>query len=166
MKSSIIYFNNLVFYLLPETRCFGLKRAMWRLAGAKVGKGVRISSSAKIVCSGQLEIGDDTWIGSQVLLAPASRIVIGKNCDIAPRVYIGNGTHEIAPDADRIAGKDVALDVTIGDGSWLCANSCILPGVTIGDKCVVAAGAVVAKPFTEDKVLIAGVPAKIKKQLC
>lgn len=165
MNSLITYFNNILFPLLPETRCFGLKRAMWRLVGAKVGKGVRISSSARIVCSGQLEIGENTWIGAQVLLAPASQIVIGKNCDIAPRVYIGNGTHEITPDADRIAGQDIALDVTIGDGCWLCANSCILPGVTIGDKCVVAAGAVVAKPFIEDKVLIAGIPAKIKKQL-
>lgn len=166
MNSIITHFNNLIIPLLPETRCFGLKRAMWRLAGAKVGKGVRISSSARIVCSGQLEIGDNTWIGSQVLLAPASKITIGKNCDIAPRVYIGNGTHEISPDADRIAGKDVALDVSIGDGCWLCANSSILPGVCIGNKCVVAAGAVVTKSFSEDKVLIAGIPAEIKKQLC
>lgn len=165
MKSLITHFNNLVFPSLPETRCFGLKRALWRMAGAKVGKGVRISSSAKIVCSGQLEIGDDTWIGPQVLLAPASQIVIGKNCDIAPRVYIGNGTHEITPDADRIAGQDIALDVTIGDGCWLCVNSCILPGVSIGNKCVVAAGAVVTKPIKADKVLIAGIPAEITKQL-
>lgn len=165
MNSLITHFNNLFFPLFPETRCFGLKRAMWRLAGAKVGMGVRISSSVKIVCSGQLEIGEGTWLGSQVLLAPASKIVIGKKCDIAPRVYIGNGTHEISPYADRIAGKDVALDVSIGDGCWLCANSSILPGVTMGNKCVVAAGAVVTKSFKEDKVLIAGVPAEIKKKL-
>lgn len=165
MNSIITHFNNLLLPLLPETRCFGLKRAMWRLAGAKVGRGVRISSSVKIVCNGLLEIGEGTWLGSQVLLAPASKIVIGKNCDIAPRVYIGNGTHEISPDADRVAGKDVALDVSIGDGCWLCANSSILSGVTMGNKCVVAAGAVVTKSFKEDKVLIAGVPAEIKKKL-
>lgn len=140
MNSLITHFNNLLFPLLPETRCFGLKRAMWRLAGAKVGMDVRISSSAKIVCSGQLEIGDSTWVGSQVLLAPASKIVIGKNCDIAPRVYIGNGTHEIDSGGSRIAGRGVTLDVTIGDGCWLCANSTILPGAKIGNLCIVASG--------------------------
>lgn len=165
MNSIITHFNNLIFSIIPETRCFGLKRSLWRISGVKVGTGVRISSSAKIVCNGSLEIGEDTWIGSQVMLAPASKIIIGKNCDIAPRVFIGNGTHEITPYLDRIAGKDLAKDVTIGDGCWLGANASILPGVKIGEKCVVAAGSVVTRPFDENLILIAGVPAEKKKEL-
>lgn len=166
MNSIYTHINNLLLPFLPETRCFALKRFLWRLTGAKVGKNVRISSSMKIVCNGQLEIGDNTWIGSDVLLAPASKIVIGSNCDIAPRVYIGNGSHEITPEMDRIAGIDIAKDVEIGDGCWIGANATILPGITIGKKCVVAAGSVVTHSFEEDCIMIAGVPAEKKKVLC
>lgn len=74
--------------ILPETRCFGFKRWMLRLCGAKIGKNVRICSSAKFLGAGDLEIGDNTWIGHQCLISSSSRIIIGANCDFAPRVYI------------------------------------------------------------------------------
>lgn len=160
MRSSINYLNNLLFPLIPETRAFWFKRFMLRLAGAVVGKNVRISSSCKIFGAGSLTIGDNTWIGYQCTLSVSSNVVIGKNVDIAPRVYIGTGTHTIDPDSDHIAASDISRDVEIGDGCWIGANATILPGVKIGEKCVVAAGAVVAKQFDEGKILIAGVPAK------
>lgn len=57
------------------------------------------------------------------------------------------------------------MDVCIGNGCWLCTNSVILPGVKIGKKSVVAAGAVVTKTFNDNNILIAGVPAEKKKNL-
>lgn len=164
MYTSLQYINNLIFSFLPETRCFGLKRLLLCLAGAKIGKNVRICSSAMIIGAGELEIGDNTWVGHRVTLATSSSIKIGKDIDIAPNVFIGNGTHEITPDRDRIADIETVKDVTIGDGCWICANSCILPGVELGKKCVVAAGAVVTKSF-EGMSVIGGVPAKIIKKL-
>lgn len=57
-------------------------------------------------------------------------------------------------------------NVYIGDGTWLCVNSIVLPGVKItGKGVIVAAGAVVNKDITEDYVLVGGVPAKIIKKL-
>jgi acetyltransferase-like isoleucine patch superfamily enzyme len=52
----------------------------------------------------------------------------------------------------------------IGDDVWIGANAVILPGVTIGKHCVVAAGAVVTKDVP-DNSLVAGVPAKLIKQI-
>lgn len=92
------------------------------------------------------------------------RLLCG-NGDIAPMVYIGTGTHLIDVNADHVAAKDVSKDVYIGNGCWLCANSIILPGTRIGNKCVVAAGAVVTRTFNEERILIAGVPAEKKKEL-
>ena len=94
----------------------------------------------------------------------SSEISIGANCDIAPRVYIGDGTHELTPQEDRIAGIDTTKKIFVGDGCWLCVNSTVLPGVTIGNKCVVAAGAVVTKNV-DDMTLVAGVPARRIKDL-
>lgn len=162
MRTIVQYINKLIFPLLPETKCFGLKRGLLRLSGAKIGSNVRICSSVMIIGAGELTIGDNTWVGHRCLISASSSIKIGKNVDIAPNVYIGNGTHEITPDKERIASIELSKDIVIGDGCWLCANVTILPGVTIGDKCVVAAGSVVTKSYG-NMILLAGVPAVVKK---
>lgn len=164
MRSIVQYLNKFIFPLLPETKCFSLKRGLLRLSGAKIGSNVRICSSVMIIGAGELTIGDNTWVGHRCLISASSSIKIGKNVDIAPNVYIGNGTHEITPDKERIASIELAKDIVIGNGCWLCANVTILPGVTIGDKCVVAAGSVVTKSYGNMK-LLAGVPADIKKNI-
>lgn len=165
MRTIIQYLNNIFLPLLPDTRFFGFKRGMWRLAGVEIGKNVRICSSVTISGTGKLSIGDNTWVGPQAMICSSNRVSIGANCDIAPRVYIGDGTHEITPDRERIAGVDATRPVSIGNGCWICANAIVLAGVSIADKCVVAAGAVVANAVRENQVLIAGVPASVKKRL-
>ena len=165
MRKIVNHFNNLLFPLIPESRGWGFKRFMLKLAGAKIGRNVKISSSLKVYGAGTLEVGDNTWIGYQTLIVASSSVVIGANCDIAPRVYIGTGTHLIDVNSDHIAAKDISMDVCIGNGCWLCTNSVILPGVKIGKKSVVAAGAVVTKTFNDNNILIAGVPAEKKKNL-
>ena len=129
------------------------------------GRG-RICSSACFSGSGNTVIGDRTYIGSQVLLraSPGSRILIGDDCDIATRVCIWTGTHEIAKKGPRIAGPGISKDVVISNGCWLGAGVIVNAGVMIGGKSVVASGAVVIDSIPEG-VLAAGVPAKVKKCL-
>lgn len=164
MNTFIQYLNNLFIPLLPETRCFGLKRVLWRWAGAEIGDTVRISSSVSIVGAGRLVVGSNTWIGPQTMISAMNKVVIGSNCDIAPRVYIGDGTHRLSPEAERMAGEGICLPVHIGSGCWICTNSTILPGVNLGNKNVVAAGSVVANSFEGEQQLIAGTPAKVVKK--
>ena len=142
MKSFRLYLYSLLTSIMPETRAFGLKRKMLGWAGAKIGNNVRICSSARIIGSGSLEIGDNTWIGPETFISASSIIKIGANCDIAPRVFIGDGTHEITPDRDRMADIETCNPISIGNGCWICANATILPGAIIGNKVVIAAGAV------------------------
>lgn len=163
MNTSKLYVYNLICKVLPPTRCFRLKASLLRWCGAKVGKNVRICSSVMVIGSGNLEIGDNTWIGPNTLISTSSEIKIGSDCDIAPMVYIGDGTHNITPNYNRIAGKDISLPISIGDGCWICAKSTILANTSIGKMCVVAAGAVVTSKFTDEYSLIAGVPARIIK---
>lgn len=164
MNSLRLFVIRKILDFVPETRAFGMKRILYRWAGAIIGEGVRINSSAKITGVGKLSIGANTWIGPNTTIMCSSEISICANCDIAPRVYIGDGTHQITPNKDRIAGIDTTKKIVIGEGCWLCVNSTILPGVSIGNKCVVAAGAVVTGDC-EDMTLVAGVPAKKIKDL-
>ena len=64
MKPVINYINSLLFPLLPETSCFALKRGLLRLAGAKIGKNVRICSSVHIMGCGELVIGKNSVVAA------------------------------------------------------------------------------------------------------
>jgi acetyltransferase-like isoleucine patch superfamily enzyme len=154
----------LLFRLFPETRLFALKALLLRWAGVKVGHNVRVCSSVTILGSGPLEIGDDTWVGQQVLIVSSSCVRIGSCVDIAPRVFIGTGTHQIDADGKHSAGLGINRDVVICDGVWLGVCSTILPGISIGHKAVVAAGAVVTKDVLARKI-VGGIPAEILKDL-
>ncbi len=89
-------------------------------------------------------------------------VTIGDHVRIAHMVSIKTSHHEIDLDGPCIAGKGIFSDIKIGSGSWIGSGAIILPGVKVGKKNVIAAGAVVTKS-TPDGVLMAGVPAVVKK---
>ena len=142
LSSTRLFLISIVWQILPSTRFYKFKVSCLRWFGASVGNNVRIASSAKICGDGVLEIGDNTWIGHDVLIVCSDHISIGSDCDIAPRVFIGDGTHVIDKNSPNVAGAGKMLPVKIGNGCWLCANSTILPGAEIGEKCIIAAGSV------------------------
>lgn len=138
-----------------------------RLAGATIGKNVRINSSAVFSGNGELVIGDDVWIGAGDVICPVAPacINIGSHVDFGPGAMIITGSHEIDLDGEHIGGKGMVASVTIGNGCWLGARALILPGVTLAEKTLVAAGAVVTKSVDVPCSLVAGVPAAVKKHL-
>ncbi len=162
MNTIVLMIYRMAVKFMPETRCFGMKRWLLRRAGAKIGSNVRICSSVFIAGSGRLTIGDNTWVGHKVMLIVSGDLAIGSNVDIAPCVLITTGTHVPAPNSERMAGKGISIAVTVGDGTWVCTNATILPGVTIGNGCLVAAGSVVNKDINSN-TMVAGVPAHIIK---
>ncbi|NOX63645.1 MAG: acyltransferase [Chloroflexi bacterium] len=88
-------------------------------------------------------------------------IIFGKNVWVGPRVSIISMNHDIC----NYHRYQPAQPIVIGDNCWLGANAIILPGVRLGNHVVVAAGAVVTHSFTEDDILLAGIPARIIKRL-
>lgn len=166
MKTHINYINTLIFRLLPETRFFGLKRYLMRLSGIKIGENSRVCSSVTISGNGNIEIGDNVWIGPQAFLAASddAKIIIGSHSGIGPQSYISTGTHEIDYEGISSLGKGSNSSVIISEGVWISARTTILPGISIGKKAIVAAGAVVSKDVAE-KTMVGGVPAKFIKKV-
>lgn len=165
MKGSLLLLYRLLAWWLPESRGFGWKNFLLRLAGARIGRNVRIYSSVRILGAGPLEIGDDVHIGSDVLLYTnqSAKMSIGSCVDIAPRVTILTGSHEVDPAGGHIAGKGTAKDVIVGDGCWIGACATILGGTELLAKTVVAAGSVVTGCAGRGQCLLAGSPAVMKK---
>lgn len=144
---------------------FGLRRLCLRLARVDVGRGVSFCGHSWVYGRGRLHIGAETWLspGVTVHTHVNADIYIGDCCDIGPGVEFIPGSHVIGS-ASRRAGSGIAKPIFIGNGCWLGAKSIILGGVNIGDGCIVAAGAVVTHNVPPNS-LVAGVPARVKRQL-
>ncbi len=109
-------------------------------------------------------------IGARCLIGRGSHIVghwhieLGDDIQTGPYVYITDQNHSYL-DPDQPIGGQVPIEaaVSIGSGSWLGANAVVLPGATIGEHVVVAAGAVVRGEIPSHCV-VAGVPARIVRR--
>lgn len=112
---------------------------------------------------GDVIIGDHTRVGlHNTIIGP---VKIGNHVNLAQGITVTALNHNFADPDKRIDEQGVSTTpVTIGDDIWIGANAAILPGVSIGDHSVVAAGAVVTKEVPPHS-LVAGVPARIIKKI-
>ena len=104
-----------------------------------IGKDVFINSGCHFQDQGGIQIGDGALIGHNVVLATIN--------------------HDLNPEENR---KNHYAPITIGAHVWIGSNATILPGVTLGDWAVVAAGAVVTQDVPP-RTVVGGVPAKVLK---
>ncbi len=107
----------------------------------RLGRNVFVNSGCRFQDQGGIHIGDDVLIGHNVVLATLN--------------------HGIAPSRRQ---ELIPAPIRIGDRVWIGSNATVLPGVTIGDNAIVAAGAVVAKDVPESTI-VGGVPAKVIRRL-
>lgn len=132
-----------------------LRRATYRAAGMRIARGATLYAGAEIRAARNISLGEGTVIGHGAVLDGRSGLTIGRNVNLSTGVWIWTLEHD--PLDPRFGTK--GGPVVIGDRAWLSARVTVLPGVTIGEGAVVAAGAVVTKdvdPFTT----VGGVPAR------
>lgn len=164
MRTFIGFLNKFILFFIPETRGFGFKRFLYRCQGYKIGNNTRICSSARIYGPGKIELGNNVWIGPEVMIVSSSLIKIEDNSGLAPRAYVSTGTHRIGDIEGTMLGTGINKDVIIKRGSWIGPYVVIMPGLTIEEMTIVGAGAVVTKNF-DSYSLLAGVPARVIKDL-
>lgn len=93
--------------------------------------------------------------------------VLGGVISIGPGTYIAQNVGLITEnhDVNNLDEHQEPQNISIGSNCWIGMNSVILPGVVLGDKTIVGAGAVVTSSFPKGHVVIAGVPARVIKEL-
>ncbi len=148
-------------HIFAGTRCFEIKRSLLNFAGFRIGGQTKVVGPVFI--TGNLTVGENCWIGCNLKVHGNGNVVIGNNCDLAPDVTFVTGSHEIGSRIRR-AGEGFNSDIMVGNGCWIGEGAGIMPGVQIGDGCVVAARACVTENVPED-CLTGGVPSKVIKKL-
>ncbi|MFK0571347.1 sugar O-acetyltransferase [Endozoicomonas sp.] len=109
-----------------------------------------------------IEIGSNFYANHNLTIIDACNVTIGDNVLIAPHVMISTSTHPIDP-VER-QKTEYGAPVTIGNNVWIGGNVSILPGVTIGDNCVIGAGSVVNKDIPANNVAV-GNPCRVIRTL-
>lgn len=108
---------------------------------------------------GRIRIGDRVFINSGVIVFSACEVTIEDDVALANEVYLMDS------DSHGVEGRAVKEEpVRIGAGTWVGARAIILPGVTIGRRCLIAAGSVVSRDIPDD-TLVAGNPARVVREL-
>jgi maltose O-acetyltransferase len=110
-----------------------------------------------------VHVGDGFYANFGCVFLDVCRIDVGRNCLVGPGVHVYTATHPLdAP--TRIEGPEYGKPVTVGDDVWLGGRSVVNPGVAVGDRSVVASGAVVTEDVPDD-VVVQGNPATVVKEL-
>lgn len=108
-----------------------------------------------------IHIGRHVGIGEYAHLGGAGGLEIGDDCIIGPYFSCHPENHNFSDMRNVIREQGVnRKGIKVGKNCWIGAKVTILDGVTIGDNCVIAAGAVVTKSMPANAV-IGGVPAKV-----
>ena len=108
-----------------------------------------------------IQIGKNVFINHACSFLDMGGITIEDHVLIGPKVNLITENHPLDP-ADRRAL--ICKPIVIKRNAWIGAGATILPGVTVGENAVVAAGAVVSKDVPANTI-VGGVPAKIIKQI-
>lgn len=132
-----------------------------RLTGKQADESFNLFPPFYADCGKNITVGKNVFINSGCRFQDQGGITIGDGALIGHNAVLATLNHGFAPE-DRVSLYPAPI--VIGKNVWIGSNAAVLPGVTIGDNAVVAAGAVVTKDVPENAV-VGGVPAKILKML-
>ncbi len=152
VKGLFLFLQGMIMWLPSWT----IRHCFMRLILKHLGNECSIFRNVSVVNPQNISIGDHVVINKYVMLdGRYANLIIGNNVDIAQETNIWTLEHDVNSPEHKEKGADVIID----DYVWIASRATILPGVHLGEGCVVASGAVVTKDV-EPYAIVGGVPAK------
>lgn len=110
-----------------------------------------------------ISVGKNFFANFNMVVLDEARVVFGDNVFIGPNCGFYTAGHPI-DSIERNKGLEFARPIIVGNNVWIGANVTVVPGVTIGDNCVIGAGSVVTKDIPDNTVAV-GNPCKVIKSM-
>ena len=137
-----------------------------------IGEGSFIQGPVFFHYGKHTSIGRNVFINFNFTVQDDAEVTIGDDCNFGPGVTIVTPMHPMLPDERKVMLDERgerkhlcwAEPVHIGSDCWFGASVTVCPGVTIGEGCVIGAGAVVTRDIPP-RTFAAGVPCKVIREL-
>ena len=110
-----------------------------------------------------VHFGSNIYANFGLTLVDDGEIFVGDRVLFGPHVTVATANHPINPEL-RSKSYQYNKDVHIGNNVWIGANTVIVPGVTIGENCVIGAGSVVTKDIPPNTVAV-GNPCRVMREI-
>lgn len=143
---------------LPPARKAERAAILRRLLG-KTGKEFVIEQPFFCDYGYNIEIGENFFMNVNGVILDGAKVTFGDNVFIAPNCGFYTAGHPLDA-GQRKQGLEYAYPITIGNGVWIGAHVCVMPGVTIGDNTVIGGGSVVTKDIPANVVAV-GNPCRV-----
>lgn len=158
------WFVRLVLIWLPDQPFTMRFRGMlYGLAMPSCGSDFQVSGSVVLRNLENIIIGNNVYLAPGVIINAIDRVILGNEVMLGFNAIIVTGNHTRHENSFRY-GTSAKMPIEIGAGSWIGANSTILPGAGIGQCSVLAANSALTKSVPDYSVY-GGVPAKFIKNL-
>ena len=137
-----------------------------------IGDGTEILHNSRIQCFEQegcptphIKIGDRCYLGFNLSILAGADVIIEDDVLLASNILITTETHGMDPESDvpYMSQPLTVAPVRVGSGCWLGERVVIMPGVTIGKKCIIGAGSIVTHDIPDYSIAV-GSPAKVVKR--
>jgi acetyltransferase-like isoleucine patch superfamily enzyme len=138
-----------------------IRELLSQITGSEIHESVAVFTPLYINYGKNTRIGRNVFINFDCVFLDLAGITIEDGVLIAPKVSLLSEGHPVSPNERQSL---VPGHIHIKKNAWIGAGATILPGVTVGENAVVAAGAVVSKDVPANTV-VGGVPAKIIKTI-
>lgn len=154
-KTVLWYFVNALIVRASWNPFMGIKVALLRAFGAKIGKSICIKNNVIVKSPWNLTIGDNCWIGEYCWIDNLDKVVIGNNVCISQGALLLTGNHDY---------KDSSMPyrnapIYVKDGAWIGANTTVCAGVLVHENAVLTVGSIATKDLDANGIY-QGNPAK------
>lgn len=151
-------FNN----LNPDEHLAQMGEMLSQIFGAG-GETAYVEQTLRCDYGTNISVGRGFYANYNLTILDIAPVTIGDNVMIAPNVSIYTAGHPVHPES-RNSGYEYGIPVTIGNNVWIGGSVKILPGVTIGDNCVIGGGSVVAHDIPANSIAV-GNPARVVREI-
>lgn len=152
------YFVNALIVRASWNPFMGIKVALLRAFGAKIGKRLVIKNNVVIKSPWNLVVGDDCWLGEDCWIDNLDRVRIGNNVCVSQGAMLLTGNH----DYTIVSMPYRNAPILIEDGAWIGAKTIVCPGVTVHRNAILTVGSVATKDMEENGIYQGNPAQKIR----
>ena len=161
IKQTLWYFVNALLVRASWNPFMGIKIALLKAFGAKIGKGLVIKNNVCIKFPWKLTLGDNVWLGESCWIDNLDRVTIGSNVCISQGALLLTGNHDYTLSTFDYRNAPILIE----DGAWIGAKAVVCPGVTVRPHAILTVGSIATKEM-EAYGIYQGNPAKwVRKRI-